>query len=99
MSGPAEPSPRWPWPADRVEHWPIDTLIHYANNPGFTAKPTSKGAADARHHVVDRRVACVSKGWPASLCATAIAATRRRSVECVNSDPNPRGVKREKPGI
>jgi len=33
MSGPAEPSPRPPWPADRVEHWPIETLISYANNP------------------------------------------------------------------
>jgi len=33
MSGPAGPSPRPPWPADRVEHWPIETLISYANNP------------------------------------------------------------------
>src|SRR5215471_19385606 len=33
ISGPAEPSPTRPWPADRVEHWPIETLIPYANNP------------------------------------------------------------------
>jgi hypothetical protein len=28
-----EPSPARPWPADRVEHWPIERLIVYANNP------------------------------------------------------------------
>jgi hypothetical protein len=33
MSGSAEPSPTRPWPADRVEDWPIETLILYANNP------------------------------------------------------------------
>jgi hypothetical protein len=27
------PSPTRPWPADRVEHWPIERLIAYANNP------------------------------------------------------------------
>jgi ParB-like chromosome segregation protein Spo0J len=27
------PSPTRPWPADRVEHWPIEGLIAYANNP------------------------------------------------------------------
>jgi DNA modification methylase len=32
-SGPAAPSPTRPWPADRVEHWPIERLIAYANNP------------------------------------------------------------------
>lgn len=32
-SGPAAPSPARPWPADRVEHWPIERLIPYANNP------------------------------------------------------------------
>ena len=26
-------SPARPWPADRVEHWPIERLIAYANNP------------------------------------------------------------------
>jgi ParB-like chromosome segregation protein Spo0J len=26
-------SPTRPWPADRVELWPIETLIPYANNP------------------------------------------------------------------
>jgi hypothetical protein len=32
-SEPAALSPTRPWPADRVEHWPIDRLIPYANNP------------------------------------------------------------------
>lgn len=32
-SGRAEASPRRPWPADRVEHWPTERLIPYANNP------------------------------------------------------------------
>ena len=32
-AGPAEASPTRPWPADRVEHWPIERLIPYANNP------------------------------------------------------------------
>jgi hypothetical protein len=32
-SGSAAPSPTRPWPADRVEHWPIERLIAYANNP------------------------------------------------------------------
>jgi hypothetical protein len=26
-------SPTRPWPADRVERWPIERLIPYANNP------------------------------------------------------------------
>ena len=32
-AGPAEASPTRPWPADRIEHWPIEQLIPYANNP------------------------------------------------------------------
>ena len=32
-SGSAAPSPTRPWPADRIEHWPIKRLIAYANNP------------------------------------------------------------------
>src|SRR6201993_852371 len=32
-SGPAPASPTLPWSADRVEHWPIERLIPYANNP------------------------------------------------------------------
>src|ERR1700736_2443039 len=28
----AEASSARPWPADRVEHWPIERLIPYANN-------------------------------------------------------------------
>jgi DNA modification methylase len=32
-SGRAEASPGRPWPADRVEHWPTERLITYANNP------------------------------------------------------------------
>src|SRR5712671_7751919 len=27
------PSPTRPWPADRVEHWPIEGLIAYTSNP------------------------------------------------------------------
>src|SRR5438445_8784486 len=29
----AEVGPKRPWPADRVERWPIERLIPYANNP------------------------------------------------------------------
>src|SRR5215472_8723663 len=32
-AGPAEASPTRPWPAERIEHWPIERLIPYANNP------------------------------------------------------------------
>src|SRR5215472_6878932 len=32
-TGPAVASPARPWPADRVERWPIERLIRYANNP------------------------------------------------------------------
>jgi hypothetical protein len=32
-AGPAEASPVRPWPAERIEHWPIERLIPYANNP------------------------------------------------------------------
>ena len=31
--GPAEASSTRPWPAERIEHWPIERLIPYANNP------------------------------------------------------------------
>src|SRR5438105_670134 len=30
---PAGAGPTRPWPADRVERWPIERLIPYANNP------------------------------------------------------------------
>src|SRR6266513_2583090 len=30
---PADASPARPWPADRVERWPIQRLIPYAHNP------------------------------------------------------------------
>ena len=29
----AEASPTRPWPAERIEHWPIERLIPYTNNP------------------------------------------------------------------
>jgi ParB-like chromosome segregation protein Spo0J len=32
-AGPAEASPVRPWPAERIEHWPIERLIPYTNNP------------------------------------------------------------------
>ena len=33
QSAPANASPTRPWPAERVEHWPLKLLIPYANNP------------------------------------------------------------------
>jgi DNA modification methylase len=33
QSEPADARPARPWPADRVERWPIERLIPYANNP------------------------------------------------------------------
>ena len=46
-------SPTRPWPADRVELWPIEKLIPYANNPGLHS------AAD-----VERIAASILKwGW------------------------------------
>jgi ParB-like chromosome segregation protein Spo0J len=52
-SGPAAPSPTRRWPADRVEHWPIERLIPYANNPRLHSE------AD-----IDRIAASISKfGW------------------------------------
>ena len=33
QSGPAGVGPTRPWPADRVERWPIARLTPYANNP------------------------------------------------------------------
>src|SRR5258708_19388783 len=32
-AGRAEGSPTRPWPADRVERWPIEALIAYSDNP------------------------------------------------------------------
>ena len=32
-TGSAVASPARPWPAERIEHWPIERLIPYANNP------------------------------------------------------------------
>jgi DNA modification methylase len=53
QSEPAAPSPTRPWPADRVEHWPIERLIAYANNPRLHSE------AD-----LDKLVASISKwGW------------------------------------
>jgi DNA modification methylase len=51
--GPAAPSPTRPWPAERVELWPIERLIPYANNPRLHSE------AD-----VDKLVASIEKwGW------------------------------------
>jgi DNA modification methylase len=33
QSDPAVGRPSRPWPAERIEHWPIERLIPYANNP------------------------------------------------------------------
>jgi DNA modification methylase len=52
-SGPAAPSFTRPWPADCVEHWPIERLIAYANNPRLHSE------AD-----LDKLVASICKwGW------------------------------------
>src|SRR5215469_3861666 len=49
----AAASPTRPWPADRVEQWPIERLIPYANNPRL------HNAAD-----VERIAASIVKwGW------------------------------------
>ena len=46
-------SPTRPWPADRVELWPIEKLILYANNPRL------RSAAD-----IERIAASILKwGW------------------------------------
>ena len=37
-AGPAEASPVRPWPAERIEHWPIERLIPYTNNPRLHSK-------------------------------------------------------------
>jgi len=52
-SGPAVATPSRPWPADRVERWPIERLIAYANNPRLHSE------AD-----LDKLVASIRKwGW------------------------------------
>jgi hypothetical protein len=38
VSGRAEACAGRPWPADRVEHWPTERLIPYANNPRLIAE-------------------------------------------------------------
>ena len=49
QSGPAQVSPARPWPADRVERWPIERLIPYANNPRLhTEADVDKMAASIR---------------------------------------------------
>src|SRR5258708_9149614 len=46
QSGPADARPSRPWPADRVERWPIERLIPYATNPRLhTAADIDKIAA------------------------------------------------------
>jgi ParB-like chromosome segregation protein Spo0J len=50
---PAEASLTRPWPADRVERWPIERLIPYANNPRLH-----------READLDKLVASIRKwGW------------------------------------
>src|SRR5260221_6935022 len=46
QSEPADARPSRPWPADRVERWPIERLIPYATNPRLhTAADVDKIAA------------------------------------------------------
>jgi hypothetical protein len=54
-SGSAAPSPTRPWPADRIEHWPIERLIAYANNPRLHSEADlDKIAASIGNHLVGR---------------------------------------------
>ena len=46
---PADSGPTRPWPADNVEHWPIERLIPYANNARLhSAADLDKIAASIR---------------------------------------------------
>jgi hypothetical protein len=36
-SAPANAGPTQPWPADQVEHWPIERLFPYRRNPRLIA--------------------------------------------------------------
>src|SRR5947199_9933982 len=49
QSGLADPTTGRPWPADRVERWPIERLIPYANNARLhSAADLDKIAASIR---------------------------------------------------
>src|SRR5437667_11874591 len=49
QSGLADPTTGRPWPADRVERWPIERLIPYANNARLhSAADLEKIAASIR---------------------------------------------------
>ena len=49
----AEANPTRPWPAERIEHWPIERLIPYAYNPRLRSGPD-----------VDKLAASIRKwGW------------------------------------
>ena len=49
-----------PWPADRVERWPIEKLIPYANNPRIHSEAdldkvaASRPAHSRGHQIVTR---------------------------------------------
>src|SRR5712671_5531786 len=47
QSEPASARPTRPWPADRVERWPIERLIPYANNPRLHSEADIDKIADA----------------------------------------------------
>ena len=62
----ADASSTRPWPADRLERWPIERLIPVRTMPGFIAKPTSTSLpppsanGDGRHLCWStRRVTCL----------------------------------------
>jgi hypothetical protein len=44
----AAASPTRPWPAERVEQWPIERLIPYANNPRLSMSPEYPATSAAR---------------------------------------------------
>jgi hypothetical protein len=41
-SAPANARPTRPWPADQVEHWPIERLFPYRRNPRLIAGRSGK---------------------------------------------------------
>jgi hypothetical protein len=43
----AEASPARPWPAERIEHWPIGRLMPYANNTRLHSEADLDKVADS----------------------------------------------------
>jgi hypothetical protein len=79
QSGLADPTTARPWPADRVERWPIERLIPYANNARLhTAADLDKIAASIRKWGWTMPV---QRSWRSSCCA----GERRSAVRHIKS--------------